>query len=165
MVKVNWSSTSVESYSKFKKTNPNTRVSKAQFTKILRLYNRAVCDFLMETGEAFCLPQGVGELRVCKYKRRKPKLGGDLSKNPGYAIDWANTAKLGKVVYHNNLHSQGYAYRLLWNFKTSMLPFREYYVFKPCRRFNRALAKKIKEPGYQERDVFREWFLRRQGTY
>lgn len=54
------------------------------------------------------MPCGLGYVCVAKYK---PKSYTDKS----LSVDYKNSNKYGKRIYHLNEHSDGYKYRLYWS--------------------------------------------------
>ena len=69
---------------------------------IINYANSQIAKVIVEDLEGFKLPFGLGYLCVCKYKAQTP------------AIDWYNTKKLKKYVYHTNLNTFGFSCRVSW---------------------------------------------------
>lgn len=123
-----------EMFKQFKEENPDISISFKEFSDIIKTSNKKIYDAIIEDEEGFKLPENLGYLCVTKYKTRKK------------AINWADTKKYGKKIYHLNLHSFGYSYHIKW-FKTGICRFlfNEVFKFAPHRHMRRDVAAKVKE--------------------
>ena len=109
-------------------------VDKKTFKKILSRFSILVVDKVLEAEEVK-IPI-LGTLRIQKKKQ-------DLTKNK-LKIDWAETKRTGKLMYHTNDNRNGYYYRTSWR-KTNVA-YSNYYSFVPERwYFKRRLKKLLKE--------------------
>lgn len=81
------------------------RVPKEQFKKVLGRFSILIMDKLLEAEEVK-LPI-IGTLRIKKIKQK-------FTKNK-LKIDYQETKKLGKIVYHLNDHRDGHFYRFMWS--------------------------------------------------
>jgi len=111
-------------------------LSQSDFINVCGEFNQRVVDNIIR-GKTFYLPGGLGFINVEKFKSNKPK-------QEKY-IDWPNSVKYGKQIYHTNLHSDGYRYRIVWWRMWQSNQASKKYNFVPCRTFKRTLAKLIKE--------------------
>lgn len=67
-------SASKEQYKKFIEENPNIQIDFKTFENIIRKWNTAVVNYIIETGDSIKLPYGFGTISVVKYKRRNFKI-------------------------------------------------------------------------------------------
>ena len=90
---------------------PNSEVTEHEFSLAYNEWMKVVKVLLEEyietliSGEPLILPHGLGRLTLFKYKRK------------GSAIDWGHFRKTGEKIYHNNIHTDGYAPILIWNYR------------------------------------------------
>lgn len=80
----------------------NTSLSYKQCGDIIRHANKVVAEVVKNEVDGFKIPYGMGFLCVTKYTPSKP------------AINWPETRKIGKYVYHTNMHTDGYSCRVMW---------------------------------------------------
>lgn len=99
-----------------------------RFFELIHLY-------MITTGEPVKLPHGLGYLRL-----RRRRTSEELRK-----IDYFQTKKYKKAIYHENNHSNGYYVRYKWDKTRIYLKNKNMYGFRACRWANRFLAKNIKE--------------------
>lgn len=121
-------------------------VSYDTFRDALELYYKGISDILIEDGLPFKLPCNLGEFKVIKKKMNYSNL-----KPSG--IDWVNTIKYGKVIYHLNEHSDGYRHYFMWNKARARLKNISKYKFEPTRTNKRKLASYVKN---KVRDYFED---------
>lgn len=102
-----------------------------QCKKLIELSNKIIADTVVEENDGFKLPFGLGYVCAGRYK-------------PTYnMIDWSKSNKIGKHVYHLNLHTDGYAVKTYWFrvgriFNTS---FHEVYKFSAYKTLSMAVSK------------------------
>jgi nucleoid DNA-binding protein len=119
-------------YKSFKNEYNNTEITKAQYDKITKTLFEYIFNTLTE-GKFYELPFKLGTLKILKYKKNKKY------------IDWYNTKKYNKTIYHQNFHSDGYLYKIVWDKKSArMFKGKLLYKFRAVRWFTRLLAKGIK---------------------
>lgn len=109
-------------------------IQKKQFVKILKRFNKLVIDKVLEAEEVK-IPI-IGTLRVQKIKQnyKKEKL----------KVDWAETKRLGKRIYHLNEDRGGYYYAYKW--RKNKIHGISYYSFIPAKyTVKRRLPKFLKE--------------------
>lgn len=113
-------------------------VTYSEYVEIISLYNKAVVDILYDQSLEYKIPHNLGKFRISKKKRNN-----NHSLSYATQIDWANTVKYGKKIYHVNEHSDGYRYLFTWD-KNGQLKNIKSYKFVPCRANKRKLAYYIK---------------------
>lgn len=99
-------------------------------------------EYLVKDARIFYLPHMVGVLSIEKKKIKVPKDG-----KANLRIDWEQTKKLGKRIYHLNSHTNGYNYRFLWRRRGVDARVKNItkYSFIPTRTHKRALAAFLKD--------------------
>ena len=102
-----------KSYIDYVGDNPLYQVEYRVFRDIINDYFKYLRDELIENGKEIKLPCRLGTLSIVKHKPKEYS-GRSLR------IDYVETKKVGKVVYHLNEHSNFYKYRYYWN-KHNML--------------------------------------------
>lgn len=118
------------------------KVYKAIVTGYLKYCAQRVLD-----GFKVKMPHNLGTFQIIK-KKMNFKSNMQYKRN----INWKETQKLGKIVYHYNPHTSGYKYLFYWdrnagNKARNILKYR----FVPTRTIKRELARLIKE---EKRDYF-----------
>src|SRR5699024_6379305 len=97
-----------KSYIDYVGDNPLYQVENKRFRDIINEYFKYLRDELIENGKEIKLPCRLGTLSIVKHKPKEYS-GRSLR------IDYAETKKVGKIVYHLNEHSNFYKYRYYWN--------------------------------------------------
>lgn len=118
-----------------------TRLNISDFRKSVNLVNKKVIDRIIFDNFEFNI-SGLGKLSLKKRKIRK-FIDGKFNKR--LAVDWKESKKYGKRIYHLNEHSGGYKY-LFYFEQSKVLKNRTYYTFKVARQNDRYLAKILKNP-------------------
>jgi len=123
---------------KYYKSNviPELQVDKQTFRKICDEFNKEVIERILRSSEEVRFPYRLGTLRIKKSKMKyddKNKL----------KIDWAQSKKLGKRIYHLNDHTGGYKYRFYW--AKGIVKNITAYSFIPTRTNTRTLASILKD--------------------
>lgn len=101
------------SYCDYIEDNPLYQVDYKTFRGIINDYFKYLRDELIENGKEIKLPCRLGTLSIVKH-RPKEYTGKSLR------IDYAESKKLGKMVFHLNEITNGYKFRFYWN-KYNML--------------------------------------------
>jgi len=133
--KKDFGSSDVYKYYK-KNVIPELQVDKQTFRKICDEFNKAFIDEILINSEEVRFPYRLGTLRIKKSKMKyddKNKL----------KIDWAQSKKLGKRIYHLNDHTGGYKYRFYW--VKGIVKNITAYSFIPTRTNTRTLASILKD--------------------
>jgi len=117
-------------YAKYKKSNPD--MSKKEFKRASRALFRGIVEEVFK-GRVVKLPYGMGRMLLQPYELK------------GKKIDFGMSNKIGKIVYHTNLHSDGKVYRLIWIKSSALFKHKQMYKFKLNRTHSRNLAALIKK--------------------
>lgn len=114
------------------------KVNEHIYRKICKDFNEMLVAEAM-TGRCVSFPHYMGGLAVRKQEVDFEKL----------KIDWGETDKLGKIIYHTNQHSDGFFARWMW--KTPWNVSTAYYKFVPVRGIKTRLSKIMKQEGGHKR--------------
>lgn len=131
-----------KSYIDYVGDNPLYQVEYRAFRDIINDYFKYLRDELIENGKEIKLPCRLGTLSIVKHKPKEYS-GRSLR------IDYAETKKVGKIVYHLNEHSNFYKYRYYWNKHNMLNHNKTMYQLIMTRDNKRRLAQIIKN---KERD-------------
>ena len=107
-----------------------------------KLYSKILfesCKMMMNAiynGESFHIPCNIGELYIVK---KKPAFN-----KKSLSVDFAESKKIGKLVFYTNDHSGGFKYRFHWDKKRSIIRNKFRYQMIFTRANKRFLAKIIK---------------------
>ena len=83
------------------------------YRKILKTYYSKVIDAIIFDNLEYKF-QYVGNIYITKVKP-KIKLNDDGSIKPTLPIDWVNTKRFKKLIYHRNDNRYGYVFRIKWD--------------------------------------------------
>jgi nucleoid DNA-binding protein len=154
--KIDWRSSSKDSYNNFCKKHPSVKLTYDEWRNILYTYNESFKEYILETGEKVKLPFGFGEFSINKKKRRKLKNNIDGKEFVNLPIDWQKTKEKGKVIYNFNYHTEGYFFGWMWFKQTARFKHSELWYFKPSRLTSRLLSHYLKtNDKYQY--IYQEW--------
>lgn len=131
-----------QSYSEFTNDNPLYTIDYALYRKIVTDYFKYIYTRVVEEGVEFKLPCRLGTVCIVKHK---PKNWDKAS----LRIDYAETKKNNKLIYHLNEHSDGYKFRFYWSKYSSLLTNKSKYQLVATRHNKRRLCQIIKN---KERD-------------
>lgn len=110
------------------------------YKAILKDFFSGLSELIMNDAYTYKIPHGFGRVYIKKYKWvNRP-------------VDWFNTKKYGKVIYHNNNHSGGYGSVWWWSKKGTLAKGLSLYRFKATRTNNRDLAKVM-----QYSDIYKDY--------
>ena len=109
------------------------------YTDVVTDYFREVSDNILYKSRTFKMPFGLGYLNIVKIK-----VGIDKKK---MALDWKNSVKYSKQIFHTNDHTDGFKYRFHWS-KPNSIVNKYYYKLVMTRGNKRLLAKLIKSGSY-----------------
>ena len=126
-----------ESYCGYVEDNPLYQVSYKVFRSIVSDYFRYLRDEIIENGKEVKLPCRMGTLSIVKHKP-KEYTGKSLR------IDYGESKKYGKMIFHLNEHSGGYKYRAYWKKQSMLTKNKTYYQLVLTRDNKRHLAQIIK---------------------
>lgn len=133
------------SYMEFVKGNPLYEIEYKVFRAIIDDYFRYLRDELIENGKEIKLPCRMGTLQIVKHKPKTFSTTGRRS----LRIDYGESKKLGKMVFHLNEHSGLFKYRFLWSKQVMLTHNKTKYQLVMTRDNKRRLAQIIKN---HERD-------------
>lgn len=129
------SKTLVDSYKEFDKSGDNIyNIDKNTYRNICIDFNEMLVDYIISDAGEVSLPCRLGTLRVKKIKSKKRKM-----------VDWKNTKEYGKLIYHLNMHTDGYYYKWHWKKQNALFANKSVYSFKPLRKYKREVAQLLKE--------------------
>lgn len=138
------------------------KVNRKIYSSIIKDYSKEVIKLILNEYLEYKIPFINIEI-IIKKEKRKPKIvNGKLINN--VPIDWKATlnlwnnneeAKSKKIrVRMNNSHTSNFVFKIITRKFKSKMKNRTYYTFKPCRYFQRELAKRIKDPNKDKFDGF-----------
>jgi hypothetical protein len=107
------------------------------FKSIIEEYYLQVVDDILYKGREYKLPYRLGRIKIVKRKV-------DVNNLNRFGIDWVESVKNKKQIYHLNNHSRGFVYRYKWEKTNSLVPNLYFYKFVPTRTIKRKLAYIIK---------------------
>jgi nucleoid DNA-binding protein len=154
--KIEWRSSSKDSYNNFCKKHPSIKLTYDEWRNILYTYNELFKKHILETGEKGKLPFGFGEFSINKKKRRKLKINVEGKEFVNLPIDWQKTKEKGKVIYNFNYHTEGYFFGWMWFKSTARFKHSDLWYFKPSRLTSRLLSHYLKTDNkYQH--IYNQW--------
>lgn len=103
-----------------KKEKLKNKVTSELFRKICNDYNKFCANSLLE-GKEVTLPYGLGRIIIIKKSI-------NWEKPP---INWKETRKAGKLIYHTNMETSNLIMRFKWISANHVLRNCRYYSFKP----------------------------------
>ena len=113
------------------------KVGYKKYRTICEEFNKDIIEDILLKAKEFKLPYRLGSLRVKKKKMnygRKNKL----------KINWLETNKHKKVIYHLNDHTNGFNYRWFWSKINAIIKNKSVYSFQATRTNKRRLAALLK---------------------
>jgi hypothetical protein len=129
------SKTLVDSYKDFQESGDNIyKVSKDVYRNICIEFNEMLIDHIILDSGEIELPCRLGSLRIKKIKSKNRKM-----------VDWKLTKEYGKLIYHLNMHTDGYYYKWHWKKKSALFTNKSVYSFVPLRRHKREVAQLLKD--------------------
>ncbi len=126
-----------KSYVEYVEDNPLYQVDYKTFRGIINDYFKYLRDELIENGKEIKLPCRLGTLSIVKHKPKEYS-GRSLR------IDYAESKKYNKVIYHLNDHTGGYKYRFYWNKHNMLTKNKTMYQLIMTRDNKRYLAQILK---------------------
>jgi hypothetical protein len=101
-------------------------LSKREYHKVVRAVNESMLEYCLETGMEAYIPSSMGSYQIFKFKPVKPK------------IDVGHLMKTGQKIYHENMHTDGFAVEFRWqkNWKTGFKG-KRMWIFELARNKNR----------------------------
>ena len=119
-----------EKYTKYKD------LKESDIRSIIKKFNEAVCENVIDNRDGINLPEGLGHLFIgsCNLLRNQN-------------IDFAKSLKYGMTVNLKNWETDGKIAKIFYSSYSSKykFEFRECWSFKACRNFKRGVAKNFPE--------------------
>lgn len=128
--KADFRSASKDNFKKFLLENPSVKITFKQFEEVIREINHQYVLHCLETGNPVKLPYGLGVLAINRKKSRKVFVDNEGKRHICLAINWAETHKEGKKVYHFNDHTDGYNCTWYWMKSLSRIKLSAIWHFK-----------------------------------
>lgn len=125
------------SYCDYVEDNSLYQISYKVFRQIVSDYFRYLRDEIIENGKEVRLPCRMGTLSIVKHKP-KEYTGKSLR------IDYSESKKYNKTIYHLNEHTGGFKYRAYWNKQNMITKNKTKYQLIMTRDNKRHLAQILK---------------------
>jgi hypothetical protein len=109
-----------------------------KYRAICESFNKEVIDKILIEAKEFKLPYRLGSLRILKKEMNFSSAKNKLK------IDWQETNKHKKVIYHLNDHTDGFNYRWFWSKIKAIVKNKTIYSFQATRTNKRRLAGLLK---------------------
>ena len=129
------SCTLVQSYKEY---DDYYKVGYKKYRSICEDFNKLIIDEILLKAKEFKMPYRLGSLRILK-KEMNYSVGKNKLK-----INWFETNKNKKVIYHLNDHTDGFNYRWFWSKKKAIVKNKTIYSFQATRTNKRRLAGLLK---------------------
>lgn len=138
-------------YKFYKNKYPESKVDYKLFSKFFKMFNKELSEFVVEN-KSVRLPFGFGSIDIVKIKRTiyENDEGKILNMKP---VDYKATKKLWSenkeakdkkiLIHHNNMHSDGFVFRIWYNKRGANYKYQSFYFFKPVRNFSRSITKRV----------------------
>ena len=125
-------------YKWYRETFKDKKTTWGVFSNVCKDFNNEMMRLILGEGFKFYIPHGLGMVTVVKRNK--------IESRSKRQIDWQASKRLGKHIFHENEHTNGWNYRFLWrrygyNFKNKTL-----YIFRAVRSKKRQLAAILKDP-------------------
>ena len=114
------------------------KVGYKKYRSICEEFNKMIIDEILLNAKEFKMPYRLGTLRILKKE-----MNYSVSKNK-LKIDWYETNKYKKTIYHLNDHTDGFNYRWFWSKKKAIIKNKTIYSFQATRTNKRRLATLLK---------------------
>lgn len=131
---------SYTTYDIYNNYDKRDQVHYSTFRNIVDKMNDSIL-YVLQNGQNYKLPCSLGNVQIVKYK---PK---EYTKH-SLSIDFNESKKLDKMVYHLNEHSNGYKYRLHWS--KQPFTFTNRYKYQLC--FTRANKRQLAQLIFNNKD-------------
>ena len=138
------------------------KIERKLFNSIVTDFNEGIMNLIINEGVVYKFPKIFFELMIKKAKRKAYIKNGKLINS--VPIDWKRTnelwekdaeAKAKKIrVRYNNSHTSGYVFRIYCKKFKCKIKNRSLFKFKPSRKFQRSLSKRIKDPNQDNFDCY-----------
>lgn len=131
---------SYTTYDIYNNYDKKDQIPYSTFRNIVDKLNDSILSVL-QNGQNYKLPCSLGTVQIVKYK---PKGYNEHS----LSIDFNESKKLDKRIYHLNEHSNGYKYRLYWS--KQPFSFTNRYKYQLC--FTRANKRQLAQLIFNNKD-------------
>ena len=131
---------SYTTYDIYNNYDKRDQIPYSTFRNIVDKLNDSILSVL-QNGQNYKLPCSLGTIQIVKYK---PKGYNEHS----LSIDFNESKKLDKRIYHLNEHSNGYKYRLYWS--KQPFSFTNRYKYQLC--FTRANKRQLAQLIFNNKD-------------
>lgn len=160
--KLEFRSASKESYKQFLKEAPEFKITFKQYQEGIREINHQYIIYCLESGNPVKLPYGLGVLAVNRKKGKKIFKDQDGNKHICLAVNWAETKKEGKKIYHLNEHSDGYHCNWYWIKSLSKIRIKEIWSFKIAKINSQLLKTYCFDPDIKYYLKYHEYNLKKR---
>ena len=126
---------SYTTYDIYNNYDKRDQIPYSTFRNIADKLNGSILSVLYN-GQNYKLPGSLGNVQIVKYKPKGYNKG-------SLSIDFNESKKLDKMIYHLNEHSDGYKYRLYWSKQPFSFTNRYKYQLSFTRANKRQLAQLI----------------------
>lgn len=126
-----------DSYNKYVEGNQLYYINRHVFRDIINDYFKYLASEIIDKGRDVRIPARLGYL--CVVKNKPTKLNSKYLQ-----VDFKETKKISKRVFHMNEHSDGYKYKFKWSKLSMILALKNLYELKMTRANKRYLATVIK---------------------
>lgn len=157
-VKVDYRTSSIHNFKKFKLLHPEVDITYKQWFKIIETYMHEYRDYILESGDLANSFWGFGEFSISKKKPKQFYIDKDGNERVNMAVDWVKTRKLGKKVYLYNYHTDGWSCKWWWNIKTARFKMSSLFIFKASR----VSSRKLKEYLTKTSERYIEYYKQRE---
>lgn len=110
-------------------------VSYKEAKEILAHANKIIAEVVRDEADGFKLPFGFGYLVPMKYIAATP------------AVNWKETERIGKTVYHTNMHTDGYSCKIKW-FRVGRVNnshYNEVFKFKSYKELSQSVSRAFRD--------------------
>lgn len=124
----------------FYRAKTGNKIDKALYRKICQAFNKKLVEAIV-AGRVVSLPHGLGTMWIRKFQTNwdKPRL------------NLPETKRIGKKVYYDNMHSDGWWARWYWSRVVSTNVNLQYYSFHATRKNARLVSAVMKQPDGHKR--------------
>lgn len=149
-------------YREFYKKRYNSDIKSREYSRIIREFNDALTDLIVEDSLTYLLPYIRFEINIRKIRRR-PRIEDGVLINPN-GVDWKSTNELWErsedakkkklLIRYNNPHTSGYVFRMYCKKFRSNVRNRSYFKAISNRKFKNKIKKRIMDPDKDNYDAY-----------
>jgi len=152
----------IKDYYKYYKNNNDKVVDSKKFHKVISEFNKRIVDSIINDNLEFT-PKTLQFTFCIRKSKRVPRIENNkvINTNP---IDWKSTNKLWEndleaaekkiIIRYLNNHTSKYVFRIKLLKSGTTYSNKKMYRFKPCRGFQRTLAKRILDEKQENFEAF-----------